>query len=113
MYRAVALSIEGFIQQLAVSYLPHGYCFFVSGWIPDGKDPRLIDDKLIERYQVDRSKWDRARRKTAGQANLHYLRHERFFLLLATHGEHVFFAQEARRIRDVRRVPIKFAGYAV
>lgn len=113
MYRAEAQSIEGFIQQLAVSYLPHGYYFYVTGWVPDGKDPRLVDAKLIQRYQIDRSKWDRARRKAAGKANLHYLRQGRFFLLVATHGEHAFFEQEANLIRDARRVPIKFAGYSV
>jgi hypothetical protein len=113
MYRAEAQSIEGFVQQLAVSYLSHGYYFYVTGWIPEGKDPRPIDSKLIQRYQIDRTKWDRARRKVAGQANLHYLRHDRFFLLLASHGQHVFFEQEGKRIRDARRVPVKFAGYAV
>ena len=30
-----------------------------------------------------------------------------------THGEHRFFEEEAIEIRDARRVPIKFAGYAL
>ena len=34
-------------------------------------------------------------------------------MLLATHGSHSFFTEEAREIRDVRRVPIKVGGYAV
>jgi len=38
-YRCVATSLAGFLQQLTVSYLSHGYWFYVTGCIPDGKDP--------------------------------------------------------------------------
>jgi hypothetical protein len=31
MCRYLATSISGFVQQLAVSYLPHGYWFYVTG----------------------------------------------------------------------------------
>ena len=113
MYRCEALSISGFVQQLAVSYLTHGYFFYVTGFIPEGKDPRVIDQKLIEKYGIDRSKWARARQKEAGYANMQYLRHQRFFVLLATHGHHRFFQDEARVIQDARKRPIKFAGYAI
>lgn len=106
-------SIAGFIQQLAVSYVGRGYWFYVSGRVPDGKDPLRVDAKLVERYGIAISKWARARRKKLGLANMQYVRHGRFFVLLATHGRHVFFRSEAQAIRDVRRVPVKFAGYAV
>jgi hypothetical protein len=113
MYRCEATSVEGFVQQVAVSYVGHGYWFYVSGTIPEHKNPRAVDAKLIERYGVDISKWARARRKRAGLANMQYIRHERFFLLLATAGEHIFFQEEAENIRDVRRIPVRFAGYSV
>lgn len=112
-YRCEAASVEGFIQQLAVSYVGNGYYFYVKGRIPPGKNPRAVDAKLIHRYGIDISKWARARRKRAGLANMQYLRHERTFVLLATHGQHAFFEQEAATIRDVRRTPIKFSGYSV
>lgn len=112
-YRCVATSLSGFVQQLAVSYLAHGYWFYVTGRIPDGKEPSAVDRKLIDRYGIDISKWARARRKQAGLANLQYLRHDRFFVLLATHGKHDFFQAEAKAIRDARRVPIKYKGYSV
>lgn len=99
--------------QLAVSYVSNRYFFYVVGSVPDGKNPRRVDPKLIERYRVGVSKWRRARRKRAGSANLQYLRHGRLFVLLATHDEHDFFAEEARVVRDVRRVPFKAFGYAV
>ena len=112
-YRYEAVTIAGFIQQVAVSYLANGYFFYVLGRIPEGKDPRLTDRRIIDKYQIDVSKFTRYRRKAVGRANLQYLRHERTFLILATHGEHPFFESEATNLRDARRVPIKFRGYAV
>ena len=98
-YRCEAVSVEGFIQQLAVSYVARGYFFYVTGRVPEHKDPARVDEKLVARYGVDISKWARARRKQVGGANLQYLRHGRFFVLLATHGEHPFFAEEGANVR--------------
>ncbi|MBX9623313.1 MAG: hypothetical protein K2X82_05825 [Gemmataceae bacterium] len=112
-YRCEAVSVEGFIQQLAVAYVSRGYLFYVTGQIPPDKDPAQVDAKLIERYGVGLSQWARARRKRAGRANVQYLRHGRFFVLLATHGEHPFFEAEGEKVRDARRRSIKFSGYAV
>jgi len=113
MYRCEAKSVEGFVQQLAVCYVGRGYWFYVAGCIPKGKDPHAVDQKLIDRYQIGISKWAKARRKQAGFANLQYIRFERFFIILATHGNHRFFEEEAAAIRDVRRCPIRFAGYSI
>lgn len=113
MYRCEATSVEGFIQQLAVSYVANGYWFYVTGTIPEGKDPRNVDAKLIARYGIDISKWSRYRRKRFGVASVQYLRYERFFVILATQGRHKFFSAEACVIKDIRRVPLKFAGYSV
>jgi hypothetical protein len=112
-YRCETTSVEGFVQQVAVQYLRHGYWFYVAGSVPVGKDPRSIDRKLITKYGITASSKERARWKRAGLANLHYIRHDRFFLLMATHGCHHFFDDEAGQIRDARRHPIKFAGYAI
>ncbi|QOJ03660.1 MAG: hypothetical protein HRU71_09245 [Planctomycetia bacterium] len=112
-YRCVATSVAGFVQQLAVAYITHGYWFYVAGEIPEGKDPDAIDAKLIDRYGIAMSKWARCRRKKQGLANMQYLRHERFFVLLATKGWHEFFERENASIRDVRRAPIKFASYSI
>lgn len=111
MYRCEAATVAGFVQQVAVAYVARGYWFYVTGRIPSGKDPCSVDAKLIERYGVDRSRAARSRRKLAGVANVHYIRHGRFFVLLATHGEHHFFEEE--RFRDIRREPLQFAGYSI
>ena len=112
-YRCEATSLAGFVQQLACAYLRHGYVYFVRGEVPPGKDPRAVDTKLIGRYGIEVSKWQRTRRKRAGLANLQYLRLERSFVLLATEGGHDFFAREQARLRDARRTPIRIGGYAV
>ena len=112
-YRAEATSVEGFIQQIACCYLRHGYWFFVQGRITKNKSPESIDKKLIEKYGINVSESTRARRKKAGRANLQYIRHESTFVIMATKGEHRFFQEEAKAIRDIRRVPIRYAGYSV
>ncbi len=113
MYRCSTTSIPGFVQQLAIAYLAHGYWFHVPGCIPEGKDPEAVDQKLIERYGVDITRWARARRKKAGVASVQYLRFHRFFVLLATHGRHPIFQEEEKNLRDARRTPIRFAGYSI
>jgi hypothetical protein len=62
-YRCEATSVSGFIQQLAVGYIGRGYYFYVTGQVPEGKDPRRIDEKLVEKYGIDIGKTARARRK--------------------------------------------------
>lgn len=117
-YRCVASSPEALVQQLAVSYIRHGYWWYVTGWIKKSKDPREVDRKLIEKYGIDISERERARRKRSGLANMHYIRYGRWFVLLASEGHHQFKQQGARggekeQIRDCRRVPIKFEGYSI
>lgn len=112
-YRCVASSVDGFIQQLAVSYLRRGYVFYVTGVIPDGKDPRETDQKIITQYGITGSKFVRARRKAAGLPNAHYLRHGRFFVILSTVGHKTFFHEEGTAVRDARETPIRYEGYAV
>jgi hypothetical protein len=112
-YRAEVTSVEGFVQQIACCYLRHGYWFYVTGTIPDHKNPRAVDEKLIEKYGIAVSESTRARRKRARQANLQYLRHDRFFVLMATKGSHRFFQEEEARVQDIRRVPLRYGGYSM
>jgi hypothetical protein len=112
-YLCEAVSVEGFVQQLALAYVQYGYHFYVAGSVPEGKDPLQIDRKLIDRYQIDVCRGTRYKRARAGLANLHYLRFGRFFVLIASRGAHSFYVQEEHGIKDVRRVPIRFAGYSI
>lgn len=113
MYQAEAVSVVGFVQQLACSYLKNGYHHYVVGEVPEGKDPKDIDQRLVERYGVELSKWVRARRKKAGLANIAYIRFRNFFVLLATAGEHEFYEQHRGQVRNIKETPIAFGGYSI
>jgi len=110
-YRCEATTIEGFVQQLAVSYIANGYWFYVTGVIPERKTPQDVDAKLIKKYGVAVSKFARYRRKAGGRANVQYIRHGRFYVLIATRGQHEFFTEE--RFKDCREEPIKFGSYSI
>lgn len=112
-YRCVAASPEGLVQQLAVSYLRHGYWFYVTGRIKNGKSPTNVDRKLLSKYGIEVSEKERADRKRRGLANMQYIRHQNWFVLLATEGHHAFKQQERTQIRDCRRCPIRFEGYSI
>ncbi len=112
-YRHEATSVTGFVQQLACHYLPHGFRWYVTGVIPEHKNPAKTDQKILAAYGINISKRQRARNKQLGQANLHYLRFQRFFVIIASEGRHEFFEREGDRIRDIRRVPIRFWGYSI
>ena len=92
--------------------MQHGYWFYVTGQVPDRKCPLAVDAKLLDRYEISISKWARARRKRSGGANVQYLRYGRFFVLIATRGEHRFFKDEPT-FRDIRRDPLSFGGYSI
>ena len=112
MYRCEATSIAGFIQQLAVSYVRNGYWFYVKGEIPERKSPHVVDEKLIERYEVGLPRTTVSRRKRSGKANVQYLRFQRTFVLIATKGEHRFFEEEPA-FQDIRRNPLRIFGYSI
>ena len=52
-YRCEATSVAGFVQQLAVAYVGRGYFFYVTGELPERKDPRAVDRRIIEKYAAD------------------------------------------------------------
>jgi len=87
-------SLSGFVQQIAVSTLPWGYWWYVSGWIPTGKDPATIDEKLIAKYDITASEATRWRRKQRGISNIRYYRHGRQFVLFFTKGNHAIWTDE-------------------
>lgn len=112
-YRCEATSLEGFIQQIAVSYIGRGYWYYVTGTISKGKDPKAVDAKLISKYNITAKKWERSRRKQKGLANLQYIRFERFFVILASDGKHIFKERESKELRDCRRNAFRFGGYQI
>jgi len=128
-YKWNATTLEGFIQQLAVAYVARGYYFYVTGRVPERLSALEHDRRLIAKFDVAKSKWSRYRRKLRygpdGRplANVQYLRHRDFWVLLATAGHHRFFIEHEahsdsrpqihRQFLDVRETPITYGGYSV
>jgi hypothetical protein len=98
--------MEGLLQQVALSYLRHGYWWYVTGIIPERKDPDEVDHNILIKYDIRKDWRFIAHNKARGLANLQYIRHGRFYLLMATKGVHEFKEREAKRIRDARQCPI-------
>jgi hypothetical protein len=57
--RSSATTLEGFVQQLAVAIFRHHYFWYVTGIIPEQKDPRVIDGKIIRTYGINVTKFVR------------------------------------------------------
>ncbi|WP_428305394.1 hypothetical protein [Lacipirellula sp.] len=112
-YKYETTSVTGFVQRIATCLLRHGYCHYVQGTVGEGKDPRAIDKKLLEKYEVVQSEWTRARRKEKGLANLQYVRFDRTWVLMATEGSHPMKSAEQSQLRDIREAPIQIEGYSI
>ena len=108
----VAASVEAWVQQCAL-LVRSGYVFASTGVIPHPKIPEDIDRKLITLYGAGVSRSTRVRDKRRGVARVQYLRYQRFFALLATHGQSPFFEREAGNIKDVRESLVRFFGYSI
>lgn len=112
-YKYEVTSLVGYLQRVATHLLPKGYYFFVQGLVPEGKDPVALDAKLLAKYDVAKSEGARRWRKSQGQGNVQYVRFDRSWMLLATHGDHSIREGEGANLKDVRRGPIRIGDYAV
>ena len=105
-YQCEATTVDGLVQQVAVSYLRHGYWWYVTGMIPERKEPLEVDENILTKYDIRKDWRFTAHRKARGLANLQYIRHGRFYVIMATKGLHEFKQREGKRIRDARECPI-------
>ena len=112
-YKYEVTSLVGFLQRVATHLLPKGYYFFVQGNVPEGKDPSGLDAKLLSKYDVEKSEGARRWRKSQGLGNVQYVRFERSWILMATHGDHAIREGEGTNLKDVRRAPIRIGDYAL
>ena len=116
-YRCEAKSLEGFIKQLAVTYVGRCHCFFyVTGTVSPRLSPAEHDQRMISKYGLAISRFTRSRRKRAGHAPAHYLRYGEFWVLLCGLGTHAFFdlhttndsqGNRVTQFQDVRQTPLK------
>lgn len=112
-YKYEATSMTGFLQRVATHLLTHGYYFFVQGTVADGKDPAVLDAKLIAKYDIAKSEGARRWRKQQGLGNVQYVRYERSWILMATHGDHSIREGEGSNLKDARRAPLRIGDYSI
>ncbi|MEM7316694.1 MAG: hypothetical protein AAF497_26470, partial [Planctomycetota bacterium] len=86
-----------------MSYLRHGYWWYVTGIVPARKDVLEVDHNIITKYDIRKDWRFIAHNKARGLANLQYIRCGRFYVIMATKGKHEFKQREAKRIRDNRK----------
>ena len=128
-YQCVTTTVPGFVQQLAVQYVAHGYRWYVEGRIPESKDRESVLEKLVATYAITHDKTERWRRKRRGVPNVQLLCFERLWVLVATKGElwreHPFYrtfssyrpksgaVPERKGYRDLAKHPLQFEGYSI
>ena len=112
-YPCEARSIDAFLAQV-VRYVSSGHYFYIRCRIPDGKDPRTVDEKIVRLYDIRRSRWQRKRRNLKTTAGIHYLRCGRLFVVMLTKGQHeTFYRDHASSVLDIRRTALKAFGYSI
>lgn len=127
MYPHRFTNIHVFVQRVADNMVKYGNFKYVTGVIPDHRDPLEVDAKILSKYGIAVSRWTRARRKTKGLACVHYARHQRFFVMFAPdkgRGQSPWHELEewsserqvrtkGSRILDIRRKPLVHGGYSI
>lgn len=88
-----------------------GYYYYVTGWIPEGKDPRKTDEKLIRKYEIRRQRMALYRDAQVGRAKVRLYRFGRLFIVMASEGEHQIFHQE--KMSDIRKTPLLVNGFTI
>lgn len=99
--------------QRAVVLAQRGYRHFVQGEVPDRKVPAAIDDKLLAKYDLRKTRRQRAYRKSRGLPNGHYFRHGRTWIVMATSRDLFLAVDQKERVLDLRESPIRAFGYSL
>ena len=102
-----------FMLQQIIYLVSKGYTYYSTGEIPINKSnkARSIDKKIIDKYNVNLSKYQRTRRKQKKLANFYYLRWKNQFVILHTKGnidESVIIDDEFYNLNDYRKGDSKF-----
>ena len=104
-----ARTFGDFLRKIAYDYARYGYTEYAVREIPQGKDIRAVDEKLLRVYGVTYHYTTRAKRRKAGKANVAYVRYKRRFILMAQPGEGETWNRVVRRNLQVE--PLLIGGY--
>lgn len=113
-YRYEAKDIDGLLSQLVRYIANGGHYFYIRVRVPDGKAPRVIAEKLLDRYAIRKSRWQRKRRHLKETASIHLLQYRELIVIILTRGKHETFYQDHHsQVQDIRRTALKVFGYSV
>ena len=71
MYPHEFTNIHAFVQRVALDMVRYGYLYYVTGRVPEGRDPSQVDAKILSRYDIDRIVGDfSAETRAAARAEL-------------------------------------------
>lgn len=102
-------SWQGLLQQL-VYLISRGYTFYHITYLPRDKEEKWIkvDEKLIEKYKTNKSKWQRSRLKNKGVANYFYIRWDNIAIILHTKGDLETGIVRDDKFSDIHQKPLVF-----
>ena len=113
-YRYEAKNIDGFLSQLVRYIANGGHYFYIRVRVPEGKDPTATAEKLLDRYDIRKSRWQRKRRHLKETASIHLLKYQEVIVVILTKGKHEkFYADHHSQVQDIRRTALKIFGYSV
>lgn len=114
LYRYQVKSIDGFLSQLVRYIANGGHYFYIRVRVPDGKEPQVVAEKLLDRYDIKKSRWQRKRRHLKETASIHLLQYREVIVIILTKGKHEgFYEDHHSQVRDIRRTALKVFGYSV
>ena len=113
-YRYEAKDIDGFLSQVVRYVACGGHYFYIRVRVPEGKDRKAIAEKLLDRYDIRKKRWQRKRRHLKETASIHLLQYQELIVIMLTKGEHkTFYADHHSQVRDIRRTALKVFGYSI
>jgi hypothetical protein len=113
-YHYEVKSVDGFLSQ-AVRYIAcGGHFFYIRVRVPAGKNPRAVAEKLLDRYDIRKKRWQRKRRHLQETASIHLLLYQKLIVIMLTKGRHqAFYADHESQVQDIRRTALKVFGYSI
>jgi hypothetical protein len=111
-YRYECASTEGLVQRVVV-LAQRGYRYFVQGEIPEHKSCEALDEKFLAKYDLRKTRRQRAYRKQLGLPNGHYFRQGRAWVSMATSREFFLEVDPRETVLDLRETPIRVGGYSI
>ena len=111
-YQYEVHTLGQFLRRIAIDYVRFGYVRYALREIPEGKDPQLIDRKIIDIYGITTCRMTRTRKRKQGLTNIVYTRFGHSFVLLAEEkGNHPVF--DRINNYDIRTAPFHFCDYSI